>query len=301
MNMKKQFILLAWVLFPIIGVAQNEDNGKPLSSDTTVVIKGRKYVIREADKKLNIKVYGKTQRGDTIANDMVYEATFNDEQTTERRFEFTMPFQKKRQNKTNSVSILTGIYLGYCQLNSDFGFGGSDAVDLRTSKSWEIGIGISRNRFGIDPAGHWNFIIGLDWGYRSFRLEGNNAFILKDNMTLIEAGTSDRVYSASRLRYNFLRLPLMFDWSTRWKRRFHLSAGIEPEWRYRVRSKAKVNGGGSQTLDSDLNVYPIGLNVVFEGRCGNIGFYGRCATGQLLKSNKGPKMYPSSFGIIWHW
>src|SRR5574344_2830692 len=128
--MKKPFFILLLVLLPLIGTAQNDNRSLP--TDTTVIIKGRKYIIKEADKKLNIKVYGKTQRGDTIQDDMVYEATYNDEQTTERRFEFSMPFQKKRQNKTNSVSILTGIYLGYCQLNSDFGFGGSDAVDLRT-------------------------------------------------------------------------------------------------------------------------------------------------------------------------
>ena len=77
--MKKQLIILSLALLPIIGIAQNNDNENSLPADTTVVIKGRKYVIHEAEKKLNIKVYGKTQRGDTIKDAMIYEATFNDE------------------------------------------------------------------------------------------------------------------------------------------------------------------------------------------------------------------------------
>lgn len=299
--MKKQFFILALALLPLIGAAQNDNDHRSLPSDTTLIVKGRKYIIREADKKLNIKVYGKTQRGDTIADDMIYEATFNDEQTTERRFEFSMPFQKKTRKGPHVVSIGTGIYLGYTQFNSNFGFGGSNDVDLNSAKSWEIGIGISRSRIELDATHHWNFIMGLDWGYRSFRLDGDYAFLTKDNVTSIVPGTADNVYTESRLRYNFLRLPLLLDWNIRWGRRFHISAGIEPEWRYCIKSKAKVNGNDSRTIDSGLEIYPIGLNVTFEARYGDIGFYGRCATTQLFKSGKGPKLYPSSFGIVWHW
>lgn len=298
--MKKQLIILSLALLPIIGIAQNNDNENSLPADTTVVIKGRKYVIHEAEKKLNIKVYGKTQRGDTIKDDMIYEATFNDEQTTERRFEFSMPFQKKTYHKRHYAAFLTGIYMGYSQLNNDFGFAGSDAADLKASRSWELGIGITKSHFQLDNEGHWSFTTGLDWGYRSFRLQGNYVFRMNNNITNIEAGTDSYVYAVSRLRYNFLRLPIMLNWKTRIGRNLYISAGLEPEWRYSIKSKAKVNGR-DETIDSDLNVNPIGLNMVAEARYGNIGFYGRCGMTKLFESNKGPKMYPSSFGIIWHW
>jgi hypothetical protein len=299
--MKKLFFILSLALslafLPLIGTAQNDH--KTLPTDTTVIIKGRKYIIKEADKKLNIKVYGKTQRGDTIQNDMIYEATYNDEQTTEKRFEFSMPFQRK-QHRSNYVSVLTGVYIGYSQLNKG-AWKHSDAVDYRASKTWEIGLGIMNTTIYLDKEGDWTMGLGLDWGYRSFRLIGNNVFKVVNGYTTVEPGTDTQYYASGRLRYNFLRMPIRINRCHLFGERFSISLGIEPEWRYRIKSMAEVNGSEYQTIDTDLNVNPIGVNLIAEIRYSNIGLYFRNSLTKLINKNKGIEMYPLSFGIVWHW
>lgn len=296
--MKKPFFILSLVLLPLIGTAQNDNRSLP--TDTTVIIKGRKYIIKEADKRLNIKVYGKTQRGDTIQDDMVYEATYNDEQTTERRFEFSMPFQKK-SHRRNYVSVFTGMYLGYGQLNKRNGWSTSDAVDYRASKTWEIGIGITNTTIYLDREGNWNLGIGLDWGYRSFRLIGNDVFKNVDGYTQLVHGSDTQFYASSRLRYNFLRMPIRLNCCRLFGEKFSVSFGVEPELRYRVKSIAEINGSKDKTIDTDLNVNPIGLNLIAEVRYDDIGFYFRSGVTKLINQNKGIEMYPASFGMVWHW
>jgi hypothetical protein len=295
--MKKHLLFLAFILLPLIGQAQQEN--KPLPTDTTIIIKGRKYIIREADKKLNIKVYGKTQRGDTIADDMIYEATYNDEQTTERRFEFSFPFQKPRHRYSFDAHN-QGIYIGYGDLYQNFGIAGSSAFELRESRTWEIGINLFSGHWHISNDGHWGATTSLGWGYRSFRLDDNYAFNDINGKLVVSEGSDNNVYSESRLRYNFLRLPICVEWQTYVRGRVFFSAGVEPEWRYRIKSKAKVNGA-NQTLGSDLYVHPIGLNALLQGGVNNIGFYARCSMTQLFEKDKGPKAYPFSFGIMWYW
>ena len=296
--MKSQLIILSLALLPIVGAAQDKDTKASSPTDTTVIIKGRKYVIKEADKTLNIKVYGKTQDGDTINDDKVYEATYNDEQTTERRFEFTMPFQKKKYDRSNNtIKIGNAIYFGYTQLNDGFGLKGSNAVDLNSLRSWEIGVDLTSYTYQIDHYGHWGLTTGVTWGYRSFRLDGDNVFLSNNNITDIEQNAD---YSQGRLRYNFFRVPVTVNWQSWFGRRFYIIAGLEPEIRFSVKSKAKISGK-EHTIGSDLNVNPVGVNAIVQVRYGNIGVYVRSAITQLFENNKGPKMYPASLGFTWFW
>lgn len=293
------------MLFPMMGMAQQEKQSLP--SDTTVFIKGRKYVIHEADQTLNVKVFGKGEKGDTIANDMVYEATYNDEQTTERRFEFSTPFSRlKNKNRKPQFTDHGGLFLGYGNLKDGF-LSGNDAADLQGAYSWEIGFSFISSCLPLTYNGHWGITFNVDWGYRSFRLDGNYAFLKKDGVTDIYAGTEGTEYSKSRIRYNFFRIPIQLEYQTRFsiwgehnKRLAAVSLGIEPEIRYRIQSKAKVNGE-KHTLEKNMNVNPIGLNAIAKIGCGDLAFYARYSMTPLFKDNHGPKMYPTSLGIILFW
>lgn len=296
--MKKSVLVWLLALLPLFGMAQQTDT---ISSDTTVFVKGRKLIIHEADKTLNIKVYGKTEKGDTIADDKVYEATYNDEQTTERRFLFSTPFSNWKTKKDARFDPHNqGIYIGYCEMNDAFGLGNADNVNLRLSRSWEIGLNLISGHVDLSHDGHWGFTSSLGWGYRSFRLDGNAAFRENDGVTTIQDGTAGNMYSESRLRYNFFRLPLAIEWQDKIGERLFVSAGIEPEWRYGVQSKGHINGNKA-IFDRELNVYPVGANALLQGGYGDIGFYARCSLIKMFKSNHGPKIYPCSFGIVWYW
>ena len=301
--MKKELIIFTLLLCPLLGIAQ--EKGQTIPSDTTVFIKGRKYMIHEADKKLNIKVYGKNTSGDTIPDDMIYEATYNDEQTTERRFEFSTPFSRNKNRKPLFKSHDDGFFFGYAGLKDGF-LSGHDAVDLQDAYSWEIGFNFISSCMPITYDGHWGMSFNVNWGYRSFRLDGNYAFLKNNDITTITAGTEDNKYSDCRLRYNFFRIPVRLEYQARfawwhsYKQSGAISLGLEPEIRYRIQSKGKINGQ-SHTLEKNLNVNSIGINAVAAVGYGDIAFYARQSITPLFKDNQGPKMYPTSFGIILFW
>ncbi len=59
--------------------------------------------------------------------------------------------------------------------------------------------------------------------------------------------------------------------------------------------------GGLIPLEKNLNVNSIGINAVATVGYGDIAFYARQSITPLFKDNQGPKMYPTSFGIILFW
>jgi hypothetical protein len=293
--MKLNFLILSLSLLPLTGMAQ--ENHQTVS-DTTIVVKGRKYVIKEADKKLNIQVYGKTQKGDSIKDDMIYEATYNDEQTTERRFQFSMPFAKQKRKYHFDAHGET-IYWGLSQLNTGFGTWHGSVAELNNSKSWEIGINLVSADAAISKDGHWGASVSLGWVYTSYRLDGNYAFRKVDGVTVIQPGTDENYYKDARLRYNAFRMPLCLEWQQHGSSGLFVRGGVEAEYRYRIKSKGRIPTG-KHTLDSDLYVNPLSMNLLLGVGYDEIGFYLRCSSMKLFKNNKGPVTYPCSFGIVWY-
>lgn len=295
--MKKVFSTVLFLVLGLSGMAQENNTLKLTSlSDTIVYVKGRKYVIHEADKKLNIKVFGKTAKGDTIVDDMVYEATYNDEQTTEKRFEFSTPFQKKKRNSFDAH--LGGIYMGFAGVTDNFGLGSSDNIDLASTHSWEWGFGFFGGQAQLSKDGHWGMATNFGLGFRRFRLQGNNILIDNNGTTVIEHGNENNTYALSRLEYFFIRIPVCLEWQERLHgKQLFFSGGFESEFRMNVKSRARVNGD-MKTLGNDLNANPSAINILLQAGYANLGLYLRCSTSKLFKSDRGPKTYPYSFGVV---
>ena len=113
------------------------------------------------------------------------------------------------------------------------------------------------------------------------------------------------MYTKSRLRYFYFRIPVALEWQKRFSHSnahgpLFFSAGLEAEIRHGAKSKAKVNGH-KKNLDSDLNVHPVGINLLAQAGYGDIGVYLRYSTYSLFEHKKGPELYPYSFGLCWYW
>lgn len=293
--MKKNFLLLVCALLPITLVAQEK---KTTPTDTIIHVNGRKYIIKEKNKTLNIKVYGKTQKGDTIADDMIYEATYNDEQATERRFEFSTPFSKNKKRNVFRPHY-SGIYIGYSELNDNFGPGNAPGVNLNFAQSGEFGFNLFNFSLKFLNNNNWGLTSGLGLSFSTFRLNGNYAFVDNDGTTILKKGDNNIVYGISRIKYIAYRLPICVEWQQS-RRNLFLSSGFEIENRVHVRSKAKVNDHET-TLGRGMNVYPLGANFILQGGYNNIGFYMRYSITTLFRDNQGPEIRPWSMGISWYW
>ena len=237
--MKK--LLLLWLMIaPMSGMAQNESTPQ----DTTLYVNGRKIVIKEQGDKIKVKLYESASGGDTITNAQIFEGVYLNGQSTESRTVLSaLPFSKKNNKRNRFEPHAGGFYIGYTRLSNDFlSFNPSNGADLNTSHSWEIGGNLFTGSHAFAPTYNWGITIGLGWGYRSMRLDGNDVFREIDGVTEIYSGMEAEEpteYSKSRLRYFYFRIPLSIEWQTR-------------------------------------------LNGIFE-------------------KNKGPELYPFSFGVCWYW
>lgn len=269
--------------------------------DTTLIINGRKIVIKENEGKVRVKLYEQSSKGDTIENDQIFEGVYMDGQSTERRFSLSVPFTKKRSN--HFEPHIAGFYLGYSQLSKDFlGFNTPANIDLNAFKSWEIGFTLFDVDATLTRNKQWGVSAGLGWGYTSFRLDNNTAFYEIDGVTNNFPAPEEVKYSQSRLRYFYFRIPVALEWQKRINNGgpLFVSAGIEAEIRHGIQSRVKKNGQ-KETLDQGMNVRPVGLNLLLQGGYDDIGIYLRYATYGLFEKDKGPKLSPFSVGLCWYW
>lgn len=292
----KRIIAILLILAPIVGMAQESN-----PQDTTLYVGNRKYVIKETEDNIRVKIYEKSVKGDTIENDQIFEGVYKDGRSTERRIALTVPFMKKEKKyKGHFDKHVAGFYIGYSQFGDDMGLSRTDDIDLVSSKSWEWGLNLFEGSLRLSR--QWGITSGLGFGYRSFRVDGNYGFEERDGITDIYPSPDGVDYRRSRLRYYHLRLPISVEWQKKfgYKGPLFFSLGAEVETRFWVRSKTIIDDD-KQTLSKDLNVRPLGINILAQGGYGDWGFYCRCATASLFEKNKGPELYPFSFGVQWYW
>lgn len=296
----KHVILAALFLLSCTGITAQR-----AAQDTTLLVNGQKIVIKQGEGKMKVRIYEATVEGDTIENKQIFEGLYLNGQSTEKRTLLDgLPFnQKKKQQQNYFVSHSSGFYVGYTQLSNDFfGFGTNNMPDQNAFKSWEIGANLFSTDLPLSRDRHWAATAAIGWGYRSFRLDGNKAFISAEGKTTIQLGNEEIEYSKSRLRYFYFRIPLAIEWQTKVNHRgpVFIAAGPEIEIRHGIKSMAKVNGD-SQTLGNGMYVRPVGVNLLLQAGYDSLGAYLRYSTQSLFQKNKGPEMYPLSFGLCWYW
>lgn len=292
----KRIIAMSLILASMAGMAQETS-----TRDTVFYAGNRKYVINETEDNIRVRIYEESSKGDTIENDQIFEGIYKDGRSTERRISLTIPFLKKEKGHRRYFDKhVAGIYVGYSQFADGVNFSKADDVDLVASKSWEWGINLFEGAIRLSR--DWGLTSGLGFGYNSFRLDGNYGFEEREGVTNIYPSPDGIDYRRSRLRYYHLRLPLSFEWQKKINHKGPLffSLGAEIETRFWVRSKAIIDDD-KQTLSKDLNVRPLGINLLAQAGYSDWGFYCRYATASLFEKNKGPELYPFSLGIQWYW
>ncbi len=299
----KQLLLLLCIIAPMGLMAQNEN----LAQDTTLYLNGRKIVIKEQNDQIKVKLYESISEGDTIANTKIFEGVYLNGRSMESRTVLdALPFAKHNKKKYRFEPHAGGLYMGYTQLSNGFAsFSPSNRINLNTAHSWEIGGNLFTGYHAFAPTYNWGVTIGLGWGYRSIRLEDNHAFRKIDGITQIypaEAAEEPVTYSKSRLRYFYFRIPLSIEWQTKINNGGPLffAVGPEAEIRHGVKSKGKANGV-KKTFDKGVNARPLGFNVLAQVGYADLGVYMRYSTYGFFEKDKGPELYPFSFGICWYW
>ncbi|KAA6324577.1 hypothetical protein EZS27_026109 [termite gut metagenome] len=301
----KRIILLLFILIPVIGMAQESN-----SQDTTLYVGNRKVVIKEKDGKIKVKLYEQSTDGNMVENDQIFEGVYMNGQSTERRLSLTVPFTKNKESPSSSrygrshEPHIAGLYIAYSMFGDKALYSRANEPDLVLTKSWEWGIVPFETKFPLTRDNSLSLNSGLGIGYTSFRVDGDYVFRKVNSVTAVLPPDRGESYSQSRLRYYHFRIPAVFEWQkySRHHGPIFLSVGGEAEIRWSVKSKVKYEGNRHEnTLGKDLNVNPIGVNLLAQAGYGSLGFYTRYSMAPLFEKNKGPELYPFSIGVAWHW
>lgn len=294
----KRIILACMMVLPFIGMAQESEAQRT----TTVDANSDSIIIRRGSGNVKIKIYEEITDGESKKEEKIYEGVYLTRVDADRPGILdALPFIPKRRNTFDPHA--GGLYIGFTSFSDHFlSFGPSGNISLNASKSWEIGANLFTRYFSLSRNQHWGMTYGLGWGYTSFRLDGNQAFLKTEGATAIFDGNEENVYSKSRLRYFHFRIPISIEWQTRIHKHgpIFLAAGPEVEIRHGIKSMAKVNGH-KETLDTGMYVHPVGINFLAQAGYGNLGFYLRYSTYRLFEKGKGPNVKPLSFGACWYW
>lgn len=306
--MKTRIILTAACLTLATLCAQAQQAGN-VDKRATVESRGDSIIIKKGSGDLRIRLYEQQTDEDSIGKEVeIYEGVYLERaDEDESTFLDALPFIPQKKNNTYKPHTGGLFYIGFSRLSNDFmNFTASDGAHLDISESWEFGFNLfnAYHKFKRNP--HWGINIGLGWGYRSYKIDGNFALLKADGASYFQRGqtasdseTDATTYNGSRLRHFFFRVPVLAEWQYRLKKGgyFFVNCGPEFEIRHGVKSFSHIDGGKKETVGKGMYVRPVGVNLLAQAGLGCIGLWMRYSVNSLFQSDKGPDLTPCSFGV----
>ncbi len=295
----KKIILISAMLMGLMNL-----NAQDIK-ETIVETKGDTIFILKGTNDMKIKIYEDIPGLNGSEEEKIYEGVYLTRTSSNRNsFLDALPFAPRPKYSNNYFKRhVAGLYGGFATLSNDFlSFRQTNKANLNLSKSWEIGFNLLSGQVLLAPNNHWGLTFGLGWGFRAFRLDGNEAFLKNEVETEIFPGIDGIEYSKSRLRHFYFRIPVCVEFQAKinGSNRLFVAMGPEVELRHGIKSIANVNGK-KETLYKNMHVRPFTVNMLIQAGYDNIGIYLRYDTQNLFAYNRGPKVMPCSFGVMWYW
>lgn len=303
--MKTKIMMLACLLAAPATQLMAQEATTASQKNAIVETQGDSIIIKKGEGDLRIRVYETQTDRDTPKEVEIFEGVYLEKVDGDKRsFLDALPFipQSKRHNAYEPHN--SGVFLGFSGLANHFlGFGNSKQANIEPAHSWEFGFNFLSNYCNFKKNPHWGVNFGVNWGYRSFSINGNRALLKGDNAALLAEGDEETTYSKSRLRHFFFRVPITLEWQQKSSnyQLFFFNFGPEFEIRHNVRSFAHINGGKKQTMGKGMYVRPVDVNLLVQAGYGDVGVYLRYSTCRLFQKDKGIDVMPYSFGIAWYW
>ena len=152
----------------------------------------------------------------------------------------------------------------------------SDALNVRSGNSWELGGYISESRaFTANERFGGSIGFGLSRSY--YRLKGRGVLQAdEDGHTFLAPIDPEALdYTKPGINYWSWRLPLMLGWQ-RSASSLHVGVGVEAELRHHVRSRVHSGGDHKHVISGNsLDVQPWACNVLLLFGCGSHSAFAR--------------------------
>ena len=174
-----------------------------------------------------------------------------------------------------------------------------DYLSLNTGKSFEASVNVLQQNIGLGS--NVGFLTGLGLTYNNYRFDNPNIPVLDDNGNLSSVAITDPL-EKNKLTTLYLTAPVLFElqFSRRRKEAFYISAGAIGGYRLKSYTKVVSKIDGERTKDKNkdsfaLNDFRYGAHVRFGFKA--LNFYGTYYLSSMFENDKGPELYPVSFGV----
>ena len=178
------------------------------------------------------------------------------------------PFSVTTDDSVNYLDLNRGFQLGLC----------FDAVGLPI---------ISQQRFKVGIG------VGVGAKFDIYNFSTKNLVLAKNEGRLIHYADTSKPYNKSKLTNTYLTVPVVLEIQNRG---LSVMAGVEGNLLVWSNTKMKTSDGDKERTHSDLGQNLFSYNLLAKVAIDCIGVYARVNMSPLFIKNKGPEIYPLSFG-----
>ena len=174
-------------------------------------------------------------------------------------------------------------------------------IPLNSTKSWEWGSYLFQESLPFGKSQHVGLTTALGFGRAMYKMD-NTRYFYTDADRMTHFGNPDE-YDVTWLRYWTLKLPLVLTFETEVKGDdLFFSVGPELEYRFSGASKGRVGNNKKEVIANDLNLNPLGVNLMAQFGYDGFSLIGKVSLIELfrkpdLTSPYSTSLYPATFGI----
>ena len=177
--------------------------------------------------------------------------------------------------------------------------GDIDDIPFRTGSSPEISLMGYQKALSLSRNGQWGLVTGLGIRWVRYHLKGNHYFKEIDDDTQLVTAPEEWKFRKSKLGITTLNIPLLLEWKSR---TMYLSAG--PVCSFKTASSSRIfytDARGKkqrEKVDTGMTLRPVTVDILVQAGIRNFGLYSRYSPVSIFEKNKGPELYPLTFGFM---
>ena len=315
--MKRKLLFLACATFAIYGTLTAGDE------DSTIIFEmgDKRILVKENEEKqrMEVQVFEFNNKQDSVFYEQIFEGHYRDGKSSEqRKYIASVGIPNIRWKTVRFNPHWAGLGFGFTgfdgvgdyRLHFIEDYEKTDIIDnlsLNSSKSLEFNLNFYEKAFPISNRFRWAAVTGLGLRWTRFEVKGNYHFEEINDYTELVQAPEGRRYKSSSLGITSLNIPILIEWQNHNGNLF-FSAGFVGSiktWSYsrivyyddyEKRSKKKHK----EKVDQGMTLRPITMDVLAQAGTRNLGVYFRYTPISMFDYDKGPELYPLSFGVMFH-
>ena len=289
--------------------ASNEGSTKVIDSGN------KRVVITEISDKqrVDVEVFELTDDNEPQPYEKIFEGHYRDGKSSEQRkylmsIDIPSPMPKRKLEsgrKYRSPHHGASFGIGFAGFADR---GDKDDIPFRYGSSPEISFTIYGKSLSLSRNNQWGLVSGLGIRWVRYHLNGNHYFEEINDYTRLLTAPEDWKIKESKLGITTLNIPLLLEWKSRnrvfFNRAFYLSAG--PVCSFKTASSSRIHyideRGKKQKekVDKGMTLRPVTMDILVQAGTRHFGLYSRYSPVSLFEKNKGPELYPLTFGCMWY-